>query len=56
MWIVVDWNNTKHFGPFQTEDEAEEWLAKQGIMLGQYEDQEVSVTRLAPLTEQLDLI
>lgn len=56
MWIVVDYNKTKCFGPFQTKDEAEEWLAKQGIPLGQYEDQEVGVTELRPITEQLEMI
>lgn len=45
-WIVIDWHHTEVFGPFFTKDEAEDWLAKQGIHIGEYADQEVSVTQL----------
>lgn len=46
MFIVFDWNKTEAFGPFDTKAAAEDWLAKQGILLGQYEDQEVSIMEL----------
>lgn len=55
MWIVTDWHKTKFFGPFNSKNDAEEWLAKQGVMLGQYESQEVSVNELRPTTEILEL-
>ena len=56
MFIVFDWNKTKAFGPFETQDQAEDWLASLGIGLGSYEDQEVSVMKLSPITEKLEMI
>ena len=54
MWVVVDWHYTQCFGPFSTEDEAKEWLARQhGIYEDQYDDIEVAVIKLKPLTASL---
>ena len=54
MFVVVDWHKTKLYGPFETKEAAEDWLAEQGILDGQYEDQEVSICALRPQTEKLE--
>ena len=53
MFIVVDWNYTEFFGPFQTKDEAEDWLASKGIHIGEYDNQEVSINTVQPTTATL---
>lgn len=53
MWIVVDWHDTRFFGPFNSEGEAENWLAGQNILIGQYEDNEVSINKLEGLSARL---
>ena len=56
MWIVFDWAKTKAFGPFDNKEAAQDWLAKQGILLGQYEDQEVGLMELHSTSEVLETI
>lgn len=53
MWIVFDWHCTIAYGPFNTKEEGEEWLAKQNIHPEQYEEQEVSILQLIPISEKL---
>ena len=53
MWIVFDDSNYKPYGPFINQHDAEEWLAKQGIYIDQYSENEVSVMKMKPITETL---
>ena len=53
MFIVFDWHDTKAYGPFETKDGAENWLAGQGIFIGQYDDNEVTINSLCPVTDRL---
>ena len=54
MFAVHDSNKERIYGPFNTKEEAEEWLAKQGIYVGQYEMQEVSILPLYATSEKLE--
>ena len=42
-YIVMDWYTTSFYGPFITKEEAEEWLAQQGIYEERYDQEEVSI-------------
>ena len=54
QWIVLDENASplKAYGPF-TKDEAEEWLATQGINPGHYGEQAVILCELIGLPAKL---
>lgn len=56
LHVVVDWNQTKVYGPFDSKGSAEEWLAKQNIYVGQYDEQEVSILPLLDKSQQLETI
>lgn len=51
--IVFDWAKTQAYGPFPSMSAAEDWLAAQQILLGQYEDNEVSIMSLLSINERL---
>jgi hypothetical protein len=56
VWVVIDHYNDVPYGPFDTKEAAEDWLANQGIPLGQYMDQDVSVDQVRPTTERIPLV
>lgn len=54
--IVFDWANTQAYGPFPSRSAAEDWLAAQNILLGQYKDNQVSIIPLSSIHEKLPTI
>ena len=53
MFVVIDTCHSECFGPFDSSETAAEWLAKQGIYDGQYDDQEVRISEVLPSSASL---
>ena len=56
QFIIYNHADGVAFGPFNSQNDAEEWLAKQEIYVDQYHDQEVEITEFRPITEKLKVI
>lgn len=54
--IVFDWAKTQAYGPFPSLSAAEDWLAAQQILIGQYEDNDVSIVPLFSVNEKLPVL